>query len=85
VGTLLDRDNPAYEALLQKQSYEGPVTLFGHRYERYAPLLDAGGQLLGALIVCVSAALLRWMSGQVTGVVHVAKGPGIQPHRDAGL
>jgi len=34
VGTLLDRDNPAYEALLQKQSYEGPVTLFGHRYER---------------------------------------------------
>ena len=34
MGTLLDRDNPAYEALLQKQSYEGPVTLFGHRYER---------------------------------------------------
>ena len=54
MGTLLDRDNPAYEALLQKQSYEGPVTLFGHRYEaRYAPLLDAGGQLEGALMVCV--------------------------------
>lgn len=36
--TLLDRDNPAYEALLQKQSHVGPVTLFGHRYEaRYAP------------------------------------------------
>ena len=56
VGTLLDRDNPGYEALLQKQSYVGPVTLFGHRYEaRYAPLLDAGGQLEGALMVCVSA------------------------------
>ena len=56
MGTLLDRDNPGYEALLQKQSYVGPVTLFGHRYEaRYAPMLDAGGQLLGALMVCVSA------------------------------
>ena len=56
VGTLLDRDNPAYGALLQKQSYVGPVTLFGQRYDgRYAPLLDAGGQLEGALMVCVSA------------------------------
>jgi hypothetical protein len=37
--TKLDRDTAAYKALVEKRSYKGPVTLFGHNYDAaYAPL-----------------------------------------------
>jgi len=53
-GTKLDRDNPGYAALIQKRSYAGEVTLFGHRCAaNYAPLVDQEGRLTGALMVCI--------------------------------
>jgi methyl-accepting chemotaxis protein len=54
VNTKLDRDNPGYKALVQKRSYTGEVTLFGQKCDaNYAPLTDEGGQLTGALMVCI--------------------------------
>ena len=53
-GTKLDRDNPGYAALIQKRSYAGKVSLFGHRCDaNYAPLVDQDGRLTGALMVCL--------------------------------
>jgi methyl-accepting chemotaxis protein-2 (aspartate sensor receptor) len=55
VNTKLDRDTPAYKALVQKRSYSGAVTVFGRRYDAsYAPLTGADGKLTGALFVGVS-------------------------------
>ncbi len=54
VNTKLDRDNPGYKALINKHSYTGEVTLFGKKCDAtYAPLTDDGGQLTGALMVCL--------------------------------
>ena len=54
VGTKLDHDSPAYKALVEKQSYIGPATVFGHNYQAdYAPLIGADGKLTGALFVGV--------------------------------
>ena len=54
VGTKLDRNNPGYKALLNKQSYTGKVILFGKESDaNYAPLTDSNGQLTGALMVCL--------------------------------
>jgi hypothetical protein len=45
---------PAYKALLEKHSYTGPLTVFGHDYQaNYAPLIGADGKLIGALFVGV--------------------------------
>lgn len=53
-GTKLDRDSEAYKALSQKQSYNGPATLFGQDYDaHYAPMVGADGNLTGALFVAV--------------------------------
>jgi len=53
VGTKLDHDSAAYKALSQKQSYNGPATLFGQDYDaHYAPMV-ADGKLTGALFVAV--------------------------------
>jgi len=53
-GTKLDRDSAAYKALSQKQSYNGPASLFGQDYEaHYAPMVSADGGLTGALFVAV--------------------------------
>jgi len=52
VNTKLNRDDPSYQALIQKRSYTGDTTIFGQNYEAYyAPLTDEGGQLTGALFV----------------------------------
>ena len=52
VGTKLDHDSPAYKALVEKHSYIGPATVFGHNYQAdYAPLIGADGKLTGALFV----------------------------------
>jgi MFS family permease len=50
VNTKLDRSNPSYQALIQKRSYRGEVTLFGRHYETYyAPLTTEQGDLDGAV------------------------------------
>ncbi len=55
VNTKLDRNTPAYKALIQKRSYTGDATLFGREYEaNYAPLTDEDDQLTGALFVTVA-------------------------------
>jgi len=54
VNTKLDASSPAYQALVEKHSYTGPVTVFGKDYQgNYAPLIGADGKLTGALFVGV--------------------------------
>jgi methyl-accepting chemotaxis protein-2 (aspartate sensor receptor) len=54
VNTKLDRDSAAYKALVEKHSYTGLMTLFGHDYRaNYAPLIGEDGKLTGALFVGV--------------------------------
>jgi len=54
VGTNLVPNNPAYKALVEKRSYSGPMTIFGHDYQaNYAPLIGQDGKLTGALFVGV--------------------------------
>ena len=54
VGTKLDHDSPAYEALIEKHSYTGPATVFGQNYQaNYAPLIGGDGKLTGAIFVAV--------------------------------
>ncbi len=54
VGTKLDPASPAYKALVEKHSFTGPLTVFGHDYQaNYAPLIGADGKLTGALFVGV--------------------------------
>jgi methyl-accepting chemotaxis protein-2 (aspartate sensor receptor) len=54
VNTKLERDSAAYKALVEKKSYTGPATVFGHAYQaNYAPLIDQDGKLAGALFVGV--------------------------------
>lgn len=53
-GTKLDPNSAAYKALSQKQSYNGPATLFGQDYDaHYAPMVGSDGKLTGALFVAV--------------------------------
>jgi cache 3/cache 2 fusion protein len=55
VGTKLDPAGPAYKALVEKHSFSGPLTVFGHDYQaNYAPLIGADGKLTGALFVGVA-------------------------------
>jgi len=52
VSTKLDRSSPAFEQLVQKKSYTGQAKLFGRTCDSiYAPVVDAGGALTGALFV----------------------------------
>jgi methyl-accepting chemotaxis protein len=53
-NTKLDPDSAAYKALVEKKSYTGPASAFGHDYQaNYAPLVDKDGKLTGALFVGV--------------------------------
>ena len=55
VNTKLERDTPAYKALVQKHSYTGDATVFGQKYDaNYAPLTGEDGHLTGALFVAVA-------------------------------
>lgn len=48
VGTVLDRNSPAYAANIEGRSFNGKVTLFGRRYvTNYTPIKDAAGQVIG--------------------------------------
>lgn len=50
VGTLLDRQNPAYAAILEGKSYTGRAVLFGTPYmTHYEPLHDIDGKVVGIL------------------------------------
>jgi hypothetical protein len=54
VNTKLEHDSAAYKALVQKHSFTGPATVFGHSYDaNYAPLTNGDGKLTGALFVAV--------------------------------
>lgn len=53
--TKLDRDGPAYNALVTKRSYSGPVNVFGQALKaHYAPIVGEDGQLTGAVFVGVA-------------------------------
>jgi len=55
VGTKLDQDTPAYQALREKRSYSGEVMVFGKAYNaHYAPLTNEDGELTGALFVATA-------------------------------
>ena len=52
VNTKLDQGSPAFEQLVQKKSYKGQAKLFGRTCDSiYAPVVDAGRALTGALFV----------------------------------
>lgn len=52
VNTTLDKNNPAYRALLNNNSFAGEATIFGRLYETfYAPFTDNNGRLKGAIFV----------------------------------
>ena len=53
-NTKLDHESAAYKALVEKKSYTGPATVFGHDYQSYyAPLIGDDGKVTGALFVGV--------------------------------
>jgi len=52
IGTKLDRNHPAYKAILANQTFVGKANLFGNDYmTHYLPLRDASGTVVGALFV----------------------------------
>jgi OFA family oxalate/formate antiporter-like MFS transporter len=52
VNTVLDRDYPSYQALIQKRSYQGEAIIFGRTYHTYyAPLTNERGEIDGAIFV----------------------------------
>jgi methyl-accepting chemotaxis protein-2 (aspartate sensor receptor) len=54
IGTLLDRNGPAYSLVLAGKSYTGLAALFGKRFiTQYKPITDASGRVIGALFVGV--------------------------------
>jgi methyl-accepting chemotaxis protein len=53
-GSLLERQNPAYKALMNRGCYVGTVKLFGDEVDAcYSPLLNSAGNVTGALMVCL--------------------------------
>ena len=52
IGTKLDRQHPAWKALMNGSGYTGRAFLFGTDYmTRYLPLKDKSGQLIGATFI----------------------------------
>jgi len=52
VGTLLDRNHPAYRKLLKGEEFVGKARLFGKDYmTTYLPVKDGQGQIIAALFV----------------------------------
>jgi methyl-accepting chemotaxis protein-2 (aspartate sensor receptor) len=70
VGTVLDHAHPAYPLLLAGRDYAGPATLFERPYiTRYEPVVDARGQVVGALFVGVDiSAETRALQRQVAAL-----------------
>jgi methyl-accepting chemotaxis protein len=52
MGTLLDRQSPAYPLMKQGKAYVGRAFLFGRHYmSKYDPILDAAGNVIGILYI----------------------------------
>ncbi|MCL2644885.1 MAG: methyl-accepting chemotaxis protein [Betaproteobacteria bacterium] len=52
IGTKLDRNHPAYAALLANKTFTGKATLFKREYmTHYLPAQDASGTVVGALFI----------------------------------
>ena len=52
IGTVLDRQGPAYQRLLAGQSYIGRAVLFERSYmTQYSPVRDASGQVIAVLFI----------------------------------
>jgi hypothetical protein len=52
VGTLLDRNHPAYQGLLRGEPFVGKAKLFGKDFmTKYLPVKDARGRVIAALFV----------------------------------
>jgi methyl-accepting chemotaxis protein-2 (aspartate sensor receptor) len=55
IGTRLDREHPAYKALVTGQEFTGRASLFGHDYmTHYIPLRDNTGQVIGSMFVGIN-------------------------------
>ena len=49
IGTLLDRNHPAYQGLLKGEEFTGKATLFGKEYmTKYVPIKDGQGKVIAA-------------------------------------
>ncbi|MGH8782449.1 methyl-accepting chemotaxis protein [Paraburkholderia sp.] len=63
IGTLLDRNAPAYARIVAGQPFSGLATLFGKQYiTQYRPVTDTSGRVIGALFVGVD------VSGEIAAV-----------------
>jgi methyl-accepting chemotaxis protein-2 (aspartate sensor receptor) len=52
MGTLLDRNHPAYKLVLAGQNYTGPAVLFGKPYmTHYDPIKDTSGKVIGIFFI----------------------------------
>ncbi|SUD27031.1 methyl-accepting chemotaxis protein [Pseudomonas fluorescens] len=52
IGTVLDRQGPAYQRLLAGQSYIGRAVLFDRSYmTQYSPVRDASGKVIAVLFI----------------------------------
>ncbi|MGI4861731.1 MAG: methyl-accepting chemotaxis protein [Janthinobacterium lividum] len=73
LGTVLDRQGPAYAQVIGNRPYTGIAELFGKQYiTQYQPLADAAGHIIGALFVGVDisterAALLQDIRDMTVG------------------
>jgi methyl-accepting chemotaxis protein-2 (aspartate sensor receptor) len=55
IGTRLDRNHPAYKALITGQEFTGRAALFGHDYmTHYIPLRDSTGRIIGSMFVGIN-------------------------------
>jgi methyl-accepting chemotaxis protein len=51
-GTLLGKNHPGYQKLINGESYEGPAALFGRNYmTKYIPFKDQSGKVIGILYI----------------------------------
>ncbi|WP_460132888.1 methyl-accepting chemotaxis protein [Pseudomonas sp. S1_E04] len=52
IGTVLDRQGPAYQRVLSGQTYIGRAVLFDRSYmTQYSPVRDSGGQVIAVLFI----------------------------------
>jgi len=52
IGTLLDRNHPAYQGLLKGEQYIGKATLFGKDYiTKYLPIKDGQARVIAVLFI----------------------------------
>ena len=55
IGTVMAHTHPAYQLMINGQSYSGAATLFGGQYmTQYDPIKDAAGKVIGILYVGVN-------------------------------